>query len=503
MRRRYGLLASLAVLVFIAFAAFAVLRGPLGWSPSNAEPVAQAILERLPATIALVLFAFAAAVGLGAILGFIRARARAPVLRAALAVLQLAGRSALVVVFAIVLQLIFLFTAALPVAGIAATDGFDVGDRLRHVLAPVLCLAIPFGAWVSLIFYDFFRTAGDAVRPPGRGFLAPVARAAASVGPALLASTFFLEPMFAWPGVGRLFAEALRRFDPGIALVCLLVYGAAIVVAGAVAQCVSEPQTTSPHQPGSARTLASRRKGSNAIIVAASAVLLGAALCALAANLIAPAGPDFIDQLHWQGYPLAPGVAGHPLGTDENGRDLLARVLVGLRTSLGIAVLAALIAAAVGFLVAKATTSLQPAQDRAALSTIGIRAFAGFAFVLAAVTVLVARTGGVRVVSPTVIALLIGLVSWPAILPAFRRLTTATLGGLVDLVACALLLEATQSVVGFGVQPPTPSLGNMFVNAQSNMTMAPWIPIVPGVVVFVVLFALYAIGDQLRERDRL
>ena len=503
MRRRHRLLANLAVLAILTFTAFAVLRGPLGWSPSNAEPVAQAILERLPATIALAFFAFAAAAGLGAIIGFLRARARAPVLRAVLAFVQLAGRSTLVIAFALFLQLVFLFTEALPVAGMAANDGFDVGDRLRHLLPPVLCLAVPFGAWVSLIFYDHARATGDAARARSRGLLAPIARAAASVGPALLASALFIEPMFAWPGAGRLFFAGLRRFDPGVIAACLLLYCAALVVTDAVAQWASEPQDAVPNQPHSVRTFASRRKRSNAIIVAGSVVLLGAVLCALAANLIAPAGPYFIDQLHWQGYPLAPGVAGHPLGTDENGRDLLARVLVGLRTSLGIAALAALVAAAIGFLVAKATTSLQPVQDRAALSTIGIRAFAGFPFVLAALTVLVARTGGARVLSPTVMALLIGLVSWPAILPAFRRLTTATLGCLVDLVACALLLEVTQSVIGFGAQPPALSLGNMFANAQSNITIAPWVPIVPSVVVVVVLFALYAIGDQLRERDRL
>ena len=503
MRRRHRLLADLAVLAIITFAAFAVLRGALGWSPSYGQPVAQAIFERLPATIALLFVAFAAAVGVGAVIGFVRARVGAPVPRAVLAVVQLAGRSAPVVVFALFLQLIFLFTRALPVAGMAANDGFDVGDRLWHLLPPVLCLALPFGAWISLIFYDDARAAGDAVRTGARGVLAPAATAAASVGPALLASMLFIEPMFGWPGVGRLLSDALRRFDPGLIAACLLLYCAAIVVTDAVAQWASAPQDVVPNQPESARTLASRRNGSNAIIVAASVVLVGAVLCALAASLIAPAGPYAIDLLHWQGYPLAPGVAGHPLGTDENGRDLLARVLVGLRTSLGIAVLAALIAAAIGFLVAKATSSLHPVQDRAALSTIGIRAFAGLPFVLAAVAMLVMRTGSVRVLTPPVIAVLIGLVAWPAIVPAFRRLTTATFGGFVDLVACALLLEVTQSGVGFGVQPPAPSLGNMFVGAQSNITVAPWVPIVAYVVVVVVLFALYAIGDELRERDRL
>ena len=52
------------------------------------------------------------------------------------------------------------------------------------------------------------------------------------------------------------------------------------------------------------------------------------------------------------------------------------------------------------------------------------------------------------------------------------------------------------------MQPPAPSLGNMLVNAQSNLTIAPWAAIIPGAVTVVVLFALYALGDELRERAR-
>jgi ABC-type dipeptide/oligopeptide/nickel transport system permease subunit len=53
------------------------------------------------------------------------------------------------------------------------------------------------------------------------------------------------------------------------------------------------------------------------------------------------------------------------------------------------------------------------------------------------------------------------------------------------------------------VQPPKPSLGTISMNAQINFTVAPWIPIASSAAVAVVLMALYAIGDELRERDRL
>ena len=103
--------------------------------------------------------------------------------------------------------------------------------------------------------------------------------------------------------------------------------------------------------------------------------------------------------------------------------------------------------------------------------------------------------------TPFAIALIIGLVSWPAIVPAFRARTPAMLGGILDVTACALLLEVTLSMHGFGVQPPAPSLGNILVNAQMTFTVAPWVAIVPTAVIVVTLFALYALGDELRERD--
>ncbi|HEV2644464.1 MAG TPA: hypothetical protein VGT98_17260 [Candidatus Elarobacter sp.] len=197
---------------------------------------------------------------------------------------------------------------------------------------------------------------------------------------------------------------------------------------------------------------------------------------------------------------MAPAVAGHVLGTDENGRDVVSRLLFGLRTSLGIAAAAALIATAIGAMVATLARALPWFGGRGALSTIGIRPFAAFPFVLAAVSVLVAKFHGTGVVSPLAMTLIIAAVSWPAIVPAFRARTGATLGGVADLAACALLLEVTQSSVGFGVQPPTPSLGNMLVNVQSNITVAPWAAIVPCIVMIVLLFALYAVGDELRDQ---
>jgi ABC-type dipeptide/oligopeptide/nickel transport system permease component/ABC-type dipeptide/oligopeptide/nickel transport system permease subunit len=477
--------------VFVQYFAwlFRVLRGDLGWSTSNAQPVSQAIVERLPATIELAFFGFMASVALGALAGFVRARARAPVLRDVLAIPPLVGRAIPVAILALSLQLVLMFTTKLPAAGSASGDTFDMRDWFAHLVEPVLALALPFGAWSSSIFYDFFRAPDAASRRSFRDIAGGVAMTAALIGPALLSASLLVEAQFAWPGIARLFFFAVHERDAAVFAGVLLMYSVAIVL---IKLC-SEFSPDVPHIP------ASRATRFSAIGVAGLVVLSVAAFAAVTANLIAPS-PYFIDMAHWVGYPLAPGVDGHLLGTDENGRDLFARLLFGLRTSLGIAAPAAVVATAIGAFVAWATKSVRWFDERGALGVIGIRPFAALPFILIAVTVLAGKFHTGTVLSPPAIALMIAAVSWPAIVPAFRTLTPATLGGVVHLSACALLLEVTMSMHGFGVQPPVPSLGNMLANALSNLSIAPWIPIVPTLVIVVTLFALYALGDELRER---
>jgi len=497
MARRYRLLASLALLVAVTFA---VLHADLGWSSSDSQPAAQAVAERLPFTIELALVAFVAVVVLGALVGLLRARARGPALRELLAVPPLVGRAMPVVILTLFLQLGLMFTTKLPVAGISSSDAFDLGDRLLHLIAPVLCLAVPFGAWSSLIFFDFFRAPDGASRAPVRSLLAPLASTAASIGPALLAAILIVEPWFAWPGIGRLLFNGLHSFDYGLVATGLFVYAAGVVLlklCGELAPAMPDGVSLESAAPP---TAARRRTGVSVVGGLALVVLLVAVVGAVGAGVIAPIGPYYIDQVHWQGYPLPPGAFGHVLGTEENGRDLLARLLVALRFSLGIAAFAALVAAAIAALVAKLTQALPWFDGRSAPGTAGIRPFAAFPFILAAIMVLVAVLHNIRFLEPPLIALMIAAVSWPAIVSAFR-LGRARFGSIVNVAACALLLEVTQSSIGWGVQPPVPSLGNMLVNAQSNVTVAPWAAIIPSAVTVVVLFALYALGDELRERS--
>jgi len=66
-------------------------------------------------------------------------------------------------------------------------------------------------------------------------------------------------------------------------------------------------------------------------------------------------------------------------------------------------------------------------------------------------------------------------------------------------VANVIVLESTLSFLGFGIQPPTASWGNMLANASSNMTIAPWVAIFPGLCILVTVLAINYLGDGLRD----
>jgi peptide/nickel transport system permease protein len=477
------LLAAAGVLAAAALVVFG-----LGRSPSESVPVSQAIFAGLPASIELLVAAFIVIIAIGGVLGFARARAHLPFARGALAAAVLVCRAVPIVMLVLAVQLVGIFTGLVPISGMAASDAFDLRDRAAHLVAPVLALAVPFGAWASVIFYDYFRSSGERPRMSSRGIVAPVAATAATLGPALASAALLVEPYFAWPGVARAFYFALQRFDYALVAGSVVLYLAAIAAAGVLTAAASAEAP-----------VARGHRAISPVALAGCVTLLAVILAAVAAPVLAPVGPYFIDLAHWSGYPLAPGTAGHVLGTEENGRDLLARLLFGLRNSLGITAGATLLATALAAIAAKVLGFVRWTGTKSGLAVTAIRPFAGFPLILTAVMVLVARTRSNQIPSPLMIVLLIGAVSWPAGITAFRVSGARRLAGIVGLAAGAFLLEVTLSSIGFGVQPPAPSLGNMLVNALPNLTVAPLIPLVSCMTIVVVLTALYALADALRD----
>jgi peptide/nickel transport system permease protein len=254
-------------------------------------------------------------------------------------------------------------------------------------------------------------------------------------------------------------------------------------------------------------------------------------LIAIFANLIAPANPDFIDQVNWQGYPLAPGVAGHILGTDENGRDLLARLMFGARISLTVALFAVIMEISIGTFLGAISGYYGGWVDFIIMRITDVVLSIPLLPLLLVITAIVAGTSNKAALNFFVIVLIIGGLSWPAVARLvrasflslrerefaeaakalgnrdgriiFRHLLPNAMAPIIVQatleVANVIILESVLSFLGFGIQPPTASWGNMLANAQSNMTQAPWAAIFPGLCILVTVLSINYLGDGLRD----
>jgi peptide/nickel transport system permease protein len=241
---------------------------------------------------------------------------------------------------------------------------------------------------------------------------------------------------------------------------------------------------------------------------------------ALLAPFIAPFDPIATD---WGAIRKAPSAV-HWFGTDENGRDLLARVIYGARASLAAGVISVSISIAVGlplgllagyvggwidalisriadamlacpFLILAIALSafLGPSLSNAMIA-IGISATPAFIRLTRGATLNAAVEDYVEA------ARAVGNPRWriavrhvlPNILPAV--MVQATLA-----VALAIIAEASLSFLGLGQQPPTPSWGSMLNTAQRFMEQAPWMALFPGAAIFLAVLAFNLLGDGLRD----
>ena len=85
----------------------------------------------------------------------------------------------------------------------------------------------------------------------------------------------------------------------------------------------------------------------------------------------------------------------------------------------------------------------------------------------------------------------------------FRRILPNSLGPLVVsatlMMATAIITESGLSYLGFGIQPPTPSWGNILESAQLHVYRAPWLAFFPGLMIFITVMSINFIGDGLRD----
>jgi peptide/nickel transport system permease protein len=216
-----------------------VLHGDFGWSQSNSEPVTQAILDRVPATLELMGASFILSLVVGVAFGIISAVRQYSWVDYVVTTFAFFGQSMPVFWFALMMQMLFAvygipvgfgYKIQLPSAGIAESDTFVFSDRLEHLVLPVLVLSLLYIATYSrfmrssmleVIRTDYMRTAaakgvsrlGVIFKHGFKNALIPLVTIVALTLPSLIAGAVVTETIFAWPGMGRLFINALGQFD--------------------------------------------------------------------------------------------------------------------------------------------------------------------------------------------------------------------------------------------------------------------------------------------------
>jgi peptide/nickel transport system permease protein len=273
-------------------------------------------------------------------------------------------------------------------------------------------------------------------------------------------------------------------------------------------------------QPLSPRQLAMRAFLHRPVAVAGLAVIVLFVAVAVLAPVLSPYDPIATS---WTAIRNAPSAA-HWMGTDEDGRDVLSRVVYGARASLLAGVVSVLIAAGIGvpsglvaglsgrwvdavlsrivdamlacpfLILAIALAAFLGPDLTNAMIAIGVSTAPRFMRVARAATLDAASNDYVEA------ARALGNPPWrvalrhvlPNIVPPL--LVQGTLA-----IAAAIIAEASLSFLGLGQQPPDPSWGSMLNSAQRFLSQAPWLAVFPGLAIFLCVLSFNLVGDGLRD----
>jgi peptide/nickel transport system permease protein len=260
--------------------------------------------------------------------------------------------------------------------------------------------------------------------------------------------------------------------------------------------------------------------------VGAAGVLLLIIAIAVLAPLIAPHDPLAVDIRHRLSPPawMEHGTAEHLLGTDQVGRDLLARMIYGGRVSLVVGVASVIISATIGVLLGLGAGYFGGNTDWTIMTVINV--MLTFPFVLLALAV-------IAVLGPSLpnMIFVLGVAGWPIYARVVRAETLAirerefvTAGRALGMshlriifrqiapnlvstivviatlqVAQVIILESFLSFLGLGVQPPTPAWGNMLGEGRLYMLNSWWIATFPGLAIFLTTLVINLMGNALRD----
>lgn len=263
-----------------------------------------------------------------------------------------------------------------------------------------------------------------------------------------------------------------------------------------------------------------RRFIRNRLAIASVVFLILMYLVAILANVLAPHDPDAVEIFNLHARPSSE----HWLGTDENGRDVLSRLMYGSRASMTIGLVAVLISVTIGSLVGAISGYVGGFTDTILMRlTDGMLSIPYFFLVLIVVAVFGSSfrnliivigvsswMGVARIVRSEVLrykrfdfitaAESIGA-SGPRVL--FRHILPHTVPVLIVAaslgVAGAILLESALSFLGLGIRPPQASWGNMLSNSQAYLWQNPVLPLYPGFLIFCTVLSYNFLGDALRD----
>ena len=263
-----------------------------------------------------------------------------------------------------------------------------------------------------------------------------------------------------------------------------------------------------------------RRLGKNRLAVAGGIVVSFLFLVAAVPSAFAPHDPSRIDVRNILQAPSAD----HPLGTDELGRDVLSRMVHGARISMEVGFVAMGIATVIGLVIGLIAGFYGRWVDAVLMRFVDIMlCFPSFFLILAVIAFL-----GPSIVN---IMAIIGLTSWMGAARLVRAemlslkerdfVAAARAQGAGDLriifrhilpnaiapilvwatlgVAGAILVESSLSFLGIGVQPPTPSWGNMLTAGKDNIETAWWLSVYPGMAILVTVLGYYLLGEGIQD----
>jgi len=265
-----------------------------------------------------------------------------------------------------------------------------------------------------------------------------------------------------------------------------------------------------------ARTLWARRSAGFGLVVVVAIIAV-----AVLAPWVAPRDP--LQQRLLQRL-KPPGTTGHPLGTDNFGRDLFSRLVYGSRISILVGVVSVAIAAGLGSVMGLLGGYFGGLLDQVLMRVVDI--LMAFPLILLAIAIVAFLGGGLFN-----LMLAVGISSVPPFARVVRgevlvqrgrdyveaaralgagqgrvmrrHILPNSLGPIVVLstlrISTAILTESSLSFLGMGVAPPTPTWGNMAAEGTKFLQTAPWISIVPGAAIMLMVLAFNLFGDGLRD----